>query len=55
MKTITFVAGLAAGMAIASAAVTAMYPDVPRRAMRDTRRMWRSGKRAVTKIGNMMS
>ncbi len=55
MKTITFVAGLAAGMAMTAAAVTAMYPDVSRRVMRDSKRMWRNGKRAALHLGDILS
>lgn len=40
MKPVTFFAGLALGMAAATAIVAGVYPDVPRRMMRD-------GKRAV--------
>ncbi len=54
MKAITFVAGIAAGMAMAAAAVTAMYPDVPRRVVRDSRRIMRSGKRRIAKLGDMI-
>ena len=36
MKAATFVIGIAAGMAMATAGVIAMYPDVSRRMMRDS-------------------
>ncbi len=55
MKTITFVAGLAAGMAVATAAVTAMYPDVSRRLLRDSKKMWRNGKRTAMRWGDMLT
>jgi len=41
MKAATFVIGIAAGMAMATAGVIAMYPDVSRRMMRDSRRALR--------------
>lgn len=55
MKTITFVAGLAAGMAVATAAVTAMYPDVSRRLLRDSKKMWRNGKKTAMRWGDMLT
>ena len=36
MKAIGFVSGIALGMAAAVAAVSAVYPDIPKRAKRDT-------------------
>ena len=39
MKAIGFVSGIALGMA---AAVAAVYPDIPKRAKRDTKHIWRS-------------
>ena len=50
MKTVAFAAGLAAGMA--AAAVCAMYPDVSRRAVRDSKRMIKTGKRAIDRMCN---
>lgn len=50
MGKIMFIAGAAAGMAVTAAAMTTMYPDFSRRMARDGRRMYRSGKRAVTKM-----
>ena len=47
-----FAAGLAAGMAVAAAAVCAMYPDVSRRAVRDSKRMIKTGKRAIDRMCN---
>ncbi|MEI3424505.1 MAG: hypothetical protein V8Q85_05415 [Christensenellales bacterium] len=53
MKTVVFAAGLAARhMAVAAAAVCAMYPDVSRRAVRDSKRMIKSGKRAIDRMCN---
>lgn len=39
--------GLVAGMAVATAAINSMYPDVPRRMVRDGRRAVRTTKRAI--------
>jgi len=50
MTKITFLAGAAAGMAIAAAAVTGMYPEVSRRMVRDSRRICRCGRRAVERM-----
>ncbi len=55
MKAMTFVAGIAAGMAVATAAVSAIYPDVSRRMLRDSKKMWRSGKRTAMRLGDMLS
>ncbi len=52
---ITGITGLAAGMAIATVAVTSMYPDVSRRMMRDSRRAIKNGRRMVNRIGGMFS
>lgn len=54
MKAITFVAGIAAGVAV-TAAVTAMYPDVSRRLLRDSKKMWRSGKRTAMRLGDLLN
>jgi hypothetical protein len=55
MKAITFVAGIAAGMAVTTAAVTAMYPDVSRRLLRDSKKMWRNGRRTAMRLGDMLN
>lgn len=39
--------GLIAGMAVATMAITSMYPDVPRRMMRDGKRAVRCTKHAM--------
>ncbi len=39
--------GMVAGMVAATAAINSMYPDVPRRMVRDGRRAMRSTKRVV--------
>ncbi|MBR0157025.1 MAG: hypothetical protein IJM20_05865 [Clostridia bacterium] len=41
MKVFGFVSGVAIGMAAAAAAVSAMYPDVPKRMKRDGKHVWR--------------
>ena len=45
MKGISFVAGVIAGVSVAATIVSSCYPDVPRRMMRDSRRMVSKGKR----------
>lgn len=50
MKTVTFISGIAAGMVVAAVAMGAMYPDVPRRMMRDGKRAVRCGKKLACKI-----
>ncbi len=53
MRTITMGMGIGvlAGMVMATMAINSMYPDVPRRMVRDGRRAVRHTKRAV---GHMM-
>lgn len=46
MKAMAF----AAGMAAAAAAVCAMYPDVSRRAVRDSKRIIKIGKRTIDRM-----
>jgi len=55
MKVVPFFVGLAAGAVAATAAVTAIYPDVSRRMMRDSRHAVRCGKRAVGRIGDIFT
>ena len=55
MKAATFMIGMAAGMAMATAGVITMYPDLSRRMARDSKRMMRCGKRAVGQIGHMFN
>lgn len=45
MKTVSFMAGMAAGMVMAGAALSAAYPDVPKRMGRDAKKMVRCGRR----------
>ena len=50
MKVVSFISGLAIGMAAAAAAaaaVSAMYPDVPKRMKRDGKHMMRAVKKMV--------
>ena len=53
MKAATLMIGIAAGMAMATASVIAMYTDVSRRMMRDSKRALRCGKRAMGQIGSI--
>jgi len=46
--------GMVAGMALATAAINTMYPDVPRRMMRDGRRVVRCTRRTVNHLGHML-
>lgn len=39
--------GMLAGVTMATIAINSMYPDVPRRMMRDGRRIVRTSKRAM--------
>jgi len=50
MKLVPFITGIATGMVVSVAAVTAMYPDVSRRMMRDGKKMIRNGKKMVNKM-----
>lgn len=47
MKVLGFVSGIAIGMAAATAAVAAMYPDVPKRMKRDSKHVWRSMSKMI--------
>ena len=47
MKTLPFIVGMAAGITVTAAAVTSLYPDVPRRMMRDGKKMCRCSMRAM--------
>ena len=47
MKVVSFISGLAIGMAAAAAAVSAMYPDVPKRMKRDGKHRIRAVKKMV--------
>ena len=52
MKAVAFAAGWAAGMAVAAAAVCTLDPDGSRRAVRDSKRMITTGKRAIDRMCN---
>ena len=50
MKTVSFMAGMAAGMVMAVAALSAAYPDVPKRMGRDAKKMVRCGRRMMSSV-----
>ena len=50
MKALPFMVGVVAGAAAGYMAVTAMYPGVARRMLRDSSRAMRSGKRMVSNM-----
>ena len=50
MKTVAFALGMVAGMVMAGTALSAAYPDVPKRVAKDARRVVRCGKRAVCSV-----
>ena len=54
MRTIAMGLGIIAGAAITLTAINSMYPDVPRRMMRDGRRMVRNTRRTICDFGEMM-
>lgn len=47
MRTVAFMVGMAAGVVMTGAALSAAYPDVPRRVSRDARKMVRCGKKMM--------
>lgn len=47
MKPLAMGLGMIAGAALAVTAITTMYPDVPRRMLRDGKRAVRTGKRMM--------
>ncbi len=47
MRTLPFAIGVAAGMTLAAAALTSMYPDISRRMLRDGRKACRCGRRMI--------
>ena len=47
MKAIGFIGGLAIGMAAAAAAISAAYPDVPKRVKRDGSHLMRKVKKKM--------
>ena len=50
MKVAALGIGMAAGAALAVTLINSLYPDVPRRMVRDGKRMWRKSKR-MCKMG----
>lgn len=54
MRSIAMGLGVIAGAAITLTAISSMYPDVPRRMMRDGRRAVRSTRRTVCNMGDLM-
>lgn len=54
MRTIAMGLGVIAGAALTLTAINSLYPDVPRRMMRDGRRMARNTRRTMCEFGDMM-
>ncbi|MCL2672728.1 MAG: hypothetical protein FWF10_11985 [Clostridiales bacterium] len=52
MKTLALGIGLLAGAAVAVSVVSSVYPDIPRRIARDSRRWMRGAKRTVSQFGH---
>ncbi len=52
MRTLTLAlgVGMVAGVTMATVAINSMYPDIPKRMMRDGRRVMRSTKRTISNI-----
>ena len=50
MKTVSFMAGMAAGMVMAGAGLSAASPDVPKRRGRDAKKMVRCGRRMMNSV-----
>jgi len=48
MKSLAMGLGMVAGAALAVTAITSIYPDVPRRMVRDGKRALRTGKRMMS-------
>ena len=55
MRSLAMGLGVIAGAAITLTAINSMYPDVPRRLVRDGRRLCRNARRTATDFGNMMT
>ncbi len=55
MRSIAMGLGMIAGAAITLTVVNSLYPDVPRRMMRDGKRAVRSAKRTMCDLGSMMA
>ncbi len=54
MRTVHMGIGALAGMAVTLLVINSLYPDIPRRMMRDGRRLCRQTRRTVCDIGEMM-
>ena len=54
MRSFAMGLGVIAGAAITLTAIGSLYPDVPRRMMRDGRRLVRSTRRTVCSMGELM-
>ena len=54
MKSVAMGLGMVAGAAITLTVVNSMYPDLPRRMMRDGRRMVRHTRRTICDLGDMI-
>lgn len=54
MKSIAMGLGMVAGAALTLTVINSLYPDVPKRMMRDGRRACRNARRTVTDFGDMM-
>ena len=50
MKTVSFMAGMAAGMVMGGAALFAAYPEGPQRMGRDAKKMVRCGRRKMNSV-----
>ncbi|MEG1523612.1 MAG: hypothetical protein RRZ24_07650 [Clostridia bacterium] len=55
MRTLSMGLGVLAGAAITLTIVNSMYPDVPKRMVRDGRRFARTTRRTFCDIGDMMT
>ena len=55
MKTVAMGLSVIAGAAITLSVVNSLYPDVPRRMMRDGRRMVRNTRRRICGLGEMIA
>lgn len=54
MRSFAMGLGVIAGAAITLTAISSMYPDVPRRMMRDGRRVVRNTRRTVCSMSELM-
>lgn len=48
---VSTVAGIFAGMAVSTAAITVLYPDVYRRMLRDGKKTLKKGQKLMNKMG----